>query len=73
MIEGKGLISIWFFIGVLLLTYGIVILAAGIYNISHPPDHPIVLENLHVAVWWGAFLALIGAFYTIRFFPKRKS
>ena len=26
-IEGKGLISIWFFIGVLLLVYGIIILA----------------------------------------------
>jgi low temperature requirement protein LtrA len=73
MIEGKGLISIWFFIGVLLLAYGIVILAAGIYNVYVPPEHTVVLQNLHAAVWWGVFLTLIGAFYTYRFFPKGNS
>jgi hypothetical protein len=72
MIEGKGLISIWFFIGVLLLAYGIVICAAGIYNFYVPPEHTVVLQNLHAAIWWGAFLIVIGAFYTYRFFPKGK-
>jgi hypothetical protein len=72
MIEGKGLISIWFFIGVLLLAYGIVICAAGIYNLYVPPEHTVVLQNLHAAIWWGAFLIIIGAFYTYRFFPKGK-
>ena len=72
MIEGKGLISIWFFIGALLLAYGIVIFVAGVYGIFVPPAQPVVLENLHAGVWWGVFLALVGAFYTIRFFPKGK-
>jgi hypothetical protein len=72
MIEGKGLISIWFFIGVLLLAYGIVICAAGIYNLYVPPEHTVVLQNLHAAIWWGAFLIIIGASYTYRFFPKGK-
>jgi hypothetical protein len=72
MIEGKGLISIWFFIGVLLLAYGIVICAAGIYNLYVPPEHTVVLQKLHAAIWWGAFLIIIGAFYTYRFFPKGK-
>ena len=43
MIEGKGLISIWFFIGVLLLAYGIIIFAAGVYHLYVPPEHPVVL------------------------------
>lgn len=73
MIEGKGLISIWFFIGVLLLAYGILILGAGIYHVYVPPEHMVVLERLHAAVWWGALLILVGGFYTIRFFPKRDS
>lgn len=73
MIEGKGLISIWFFIGVLLLAYGILILAAGIYHVYVPPEHMVVLERLHAAIWWGALLIVIGGFYTIRFFPKRGS
>jgi hypothetical protein len=72
MIEGKGLISIWFFIGVLLLAYGIVILGAGIYELYVPPSEHTVLEGLHAAVWWGAFLLALGAFYTYQFFPHRK-
>jgi hypothetical protein len=72
MIEGKGLISIWFFIGVLLLAYGIIIFAAGVYHLYVPPEHPVVLARLHAPVWWGAFLTLVGAFYTYRFFPKGK-
>jgi hypothetical protein len=70
MIEGKGLISIWFFIGVLLLAYGVLILASGIYNVYVPPAHPVVFAKLHAAVWWGVFLALLGGFYTFRFFPN---
>jgi hypothetical protein len=71
MVEGKGLISIWFFIGVLLLVYGIIILSAGIYHAFRPPAHPVVLANLHAAIWWGAFVLLMGAFYTYRFFPRK--
>ncbi len=73
MIEGKGLISIWFFIGVLLAAYGVLILASGIYNLYVPPVHPVVLARLHAAVWWGILLLLLGGFYTFRFFPKRGS
>jgi hypothetical protein len=73
MIEGKGLISIWFFIGILLSAYGILILGAGIYNLYIPPEQTVVLENLHAAIWWGAFLVVLGGFYTFRFFPKRDS
>ena len=40
-----GMISIWFFIGVLLLAYGILILGSGIYELSNPPEHPVVLAE----------------------------
>ena len=44
--HGKGLISIWFFIGVLLLVYGVLILGAGVVsNSSSPPEHPVVLAR----------------------------
>jgi uncharacterized membrane protein HdeD (DUF308 family) len=71
MIEGKGLISIWFFIGVLLLAYGVIITGAGIYHLFVPPEHEVVLAHLHAAVWWGAFVLLMGIFYCVRFFPRR--
>ena len=71
--HGKGFISIWFFIGVLLTAYGILITGSGIYHLSTPPDHPVVLGNMHADVWWGAVLLAIGLFYAIKFYPRKDS
>jgi FtsH-binding integral membrane protein len=59
-------ISIWFFIGVLLLIYGLLILLA---NFISPGET--VLQEYHPALWWGLFLLGLGGFYTWRFAPKR--
>lgn len=67
------MISIWFFIGSLLLVYGVLILGAGIYELSNPPEHPVVLAGLHAGIWWGAFLTVLGGFYSFRFRPRRNS
>ncbi len=67
-----GLISIWFFIGVLLLTYGVLIAGAGLYGLVSPPERTVVLASLHAAVWWGALLIVLGAVYTVRFSPRRQ-
>jgi len=66
-----GMVSIWFFIGALLLIYGILICGAGIYELTSPPEHPVVLANLHASIWWGALLIALGALYTIRFLPGK--
>lgn len=68
----KGFISIWFFIGVLLTAYGVLITASGLYELVSPPPHKVVLANLHAGIWWGAVLLAIGLFYTIRFFPRKQ-
>jgi hypothetical protein len=60
-----GSLTIWFFIGILL------IMGAGIYELYVPPVHPPVLSNLHMGIWWGAFLLAIGLFYFIKFYPKK--
>jgi hypothetical protein len=67
-----GMISIWFFIGLLLLAYGVLILGAGIFELSSPPEHPTVLANLHAGIWWGALMIILGGIYTFRFSPGRK-
>jgi hypothetical protein len=64
-------ISIWFFIGVLLLIYGVLILGAGLYGMNAPTPG-VTLGELHVDIWWGALLLLIGAFYTFHFSPTRQ-
>jgi hypothetical protein len=68
MKEGGG-ISIWFFIGVSLLVNGVLILAAGIYELVHPPEVRVVLFDLHASVWWGATLAILGGIYCVYFRP----
>ena len=66
-----GMVSIWFFVGALLLIYGVLILGAGLYERAVPPEHPVVLAELHAGIWWGALLIVLGAFYSFRFFPGR--
>ena len=66
-----GMLSIWFFVGVLLLAYGVLILGAGLYEFVSPPARAVVLAELHAGIWWGALLIVLGAFYTLHFAPRR--
>jgi hypothetical protein len=67
----QGGISIWFFIGISLLVNGILITGAGVWEIIHPPDNPVVLFQLHASVWWGALLLILGVVYCVRFAPGK--
>ncbi|MBZ5585317.1 MAG: hypothetical protein LAQ30_24570 [Acidobacteriia bacterium] len=73
-----GMLSIWFFIGVLLLMYGFVILGAGIYELANPAERAVAselrwigVEYLHPSIWWGALLIVLGSIYSIRFRPRK--
>jgi len=63
-------ISIWFFIGLLILVYGVLILIAGVSELSSPA--PVVMAELHVGIWWGALLIAIGLLYVALFRPGRQ-
>ena len=65
------MISIWFFIGIALLVDGVLIFSAGMYELWHPPVHPVVLFSLHAPIWWGALLLIFGLSYTIGFRPRQ--
>lgn len=65
-------ISIWFFIGVLLAIYGALILGAGLWQLRHPAQPPVVLASLHVGIWWGALLLAAGVLYAVLFRPGRQ-
>lgn len=72
MSKGRHFISIWFFIGVLLLIYGVIILGFGLYGLTSPPEREVVMANLHTELWWGALLIVLGAVYSYYFRPGRK-
>lgn len=68
----KTRISIWYFIGSLLVIYGVLILGAGLYEFVSPPEHKVVLANLHAGVWWGALMLALGCVYVYLFRPGRQ-
>lgn len=63
----RGHSSIWFFAGVLLLCYGVLITATGLWELGHPLAHPPKLAYLHAPIWWGGMMIVAGLFYSIRF------
>jgi len=69
MTENHHIIPVWFFVGVMLLLYGILIFVSGLVEWPHPPAT--VLSNLHAPVWWGALLTVLGGFYCYHFRPGR--
>ncbi|MGD0577571.1 MAG: hypothetical protein ABSC08_01455 [Bryobacteraceae bacterium] len=74
MIHGRNMISIWFFIGLLVLIYGVIILGWGLISGGHPgTGRAIALVELRTDLWMGGFMTLAGAFYTFKFAPWRKS
>jgi hypothetical protein len=64
-------VSIWFFVGVLLAFYGVVITGEGLYHLAYPPERPVVLAWLHADLWWGLLLLLAGSFYCYHFAPRK--
>ena len=63
------IIPVWFFVGLLLAVYGVLILASGLVEWSQPSKT--VLSELHAPAWWGALLAIIGIAYAITFRPRQ--
>jgi hypothetical protein len=74
--HGSG-IPIWFFIGVLLLIYGAMILGYGVYewvnvaNFGGQYPAGVQLTQLHTPVWWGGLLTALGVLYLVKFRPGR--
>ncbi|MDR3724734.1 MAG: hypothetical protein P4K83_09645 [Terracidiphilus sp.] len=64
-------IPIWFFIGVLLLAYGLLITSYGVYELATGQLADVALKELHAPVWWGGTLLALGVLYTVKFRPGK--
>lgn len=74
MAEGTGrgeALSIWFFVGLLTLVYGLVLLPYGAWEAMTGHEAMTTLHELHPTMWWGALLTVFGLFYTVRFRPGK--
>jgi H+/Cl- antiporter ClcA len=72
MSNPKEPISIWYFIGLLLTVYGVLIMGAGIYDLLAGIQRDTVHAELHAPIWWGALLLALGLIYAHFFSPKRR-
>jgi hypothetical protein len=53
-------LPIWFFVGVILLVYGVLVVVGGL---SGPSDT--VLAETRPSLWWGGILCGAGAIFTL--------
>jgi hypothetical protein len=51
---------IWYFVGLILLVIGGLILISGIYQLVYPPSKTTVLSELHPNLWWGSLMVVFG-------------
>jgi hypothetical protein len=72
MSEHKGMLSIWFFIGVLLFIYGLLITGAEFRAGINPPAEPVKLAEVHFGYWMGGALILLGGYYGVHFRPGKQ-
>lgn len=70
MTENHHIIQVWFFVGIMFVVYGVLILASGIAEFAHPPAT--VLADLHAPLWWGALLTVLGAIYCFYYWPRER-
>ena len=61
----KKMKPIWFFVGLILLVMGGVILATGLYDLIAGVESKTVLARLHPRVWWGGLMVLAGAIFVL--------
>ena len=70
MSEKHHIIPVWFFVGILFLVYGVLILGSGLAKWSNPSGT--VLAELHAPVWWGGLLIVLGGVYSAVFWPGKQ-
>ena len=58
------MISIWFFVGLMLTVLGVIITATGVYFLFRP-QHETTLAELNPSLWWGAVMLIGGLSFLI--------
>jgi hypothetical protein len=57
---------IWYFVGLILLAIGSIILLTGLYLLISPGKTNYVLGELYPNIWWGALMIVVGLIYVIK-------
>jgi FtsH-binding integral membrane protein len=66
----KGMKSIWYFVGLVLISMGGLVFLAGVLDMISPPARITVLAELHTSLWWGLVMLVVGVVF---YLSSRKS
>jgi hypothetical protein len=71
----ENMLSIWFFVSVVLGMFGIIILGMGLYYaVVGVPEGPVLTET-NPSLWWGVVMVVFSAalFFGDRFASKKQA
>lgn len=73
MHDEKESLSIWFFVGLILAVYGVIVVIANVQTLISPPETThVVFENLHSGLWWGGVILILGLVFLYLHWPNKK-
>jgi hypothetical protein len=58
--------SIWYFVGLMLLVMGGLVLLAGLIELVSPSGRQTVLAEIHPGIWWGAVMVAGGVIFFLK-------
>jgi len=65
------MLDIWFFVGIILIIYGVILSLIGIYYIFNPYTD-VILGNLNPNLWWGGIMIISGIILQLISYHSRK-
>ena len=61
--EPKQMKSIWYLVGLMLLSMGAIITLSGAYHFLNPPETQTIMGHLHPDLWWGLVMVVVGLIF----------
>ena len=68
----QKMLSIWFFVGVMLTLLGAIITLTGVYYTFYP-QNATVFAHLNPSLWWGAIMVVVGLAFLLPSIKKYRS
>jgi len=65
------MLPLWFWIGLILTIYGLLIFSTGIYHI-YAPSRGTKLAEINPSLWWGTIMLLSGIIFLVTSMVKSK-
>ena len=63
--DEKKMKSIWYLVGLMLLSMGAIVTISGVYYLFTPMSTKTALAELHPDLWWGGIMFIAGLIFVL--------